>query len=42
MAFKCKRKISKSKRKCVSCKGCKYLQKNSDPYNKQKRFRCTC
>ena len=27
MAFKCKRKVGRSKRKVVDCKGCKYWEK---------------
>lgn len=27
MAFFCKRKVSKSKRKTIGCKGCKYYEK---------------
>lgn len=40
MAFFCKRKISKSKRKTIGCKGCKYYEKVF--WNNQWQWRCTC
>ncbi len=40
MAFFCKRKISKSKRKNVGCKGCKYYEKVF--WHGHWSWRCTC
>lgn len=40
MAFYCKRKISKSKRKTIGCKGCKYYEKVF--WNGHYQWRCTC
>lgn len=40
MAFVCKKKISKVKRKKINCYGCKYYQKVF--WDKRKRWRCTC
>ena len=40
MAFFCKRKVSKSKRKTIGCKGCKYYEKVF--WNNHWQWRCTC
>ncbi len=40
MAFYCKRKIKKYKRKTIRCKGCKYYEKVY--WNKRWQWRCTC
>lgn len=40
MGFKCKQKTSKSKRKNVGCKGCKYLVKVR--YYGAYIWACTC
>ena len=40
MAFKCKQRSSKSKRKNIDCKGCKYLRKVK--WFGITRWRCTC
>lgn len=41
MGFFCKRKRSKSKRKNISCKGCKYFEKVKWDKGDTK-WRCTC
>ena len=40
MAFFCKRKVSKSKRNTIGCKGCKYYEKVF--WNGHWQWRCTC
>lgn len=42
MGFRYKRVISRSKRKCKDCKGCKYLIKVIEYPKANKRWRCTC